>query len=62
MTEQSGEYPIIGVRFSPRLKRVIDRYLELGAHLTYSDLVRDAVREKLREEAPELYSQMLEGG
>lgn len=58
---KSNGYPVIGVRFSPALKRVVDRYLEIDAHLTYSDLIRDAVREKIKGEAPKIYAQMFEG-
>jgi len=57
MAESKAEYPTIGVRFSPSMKEAVDEYLELGIHLTYSDLIRDAVREKIKREAPELYKE-----
>ena len=40
------------------MKRLIDEFLERDAHISYGDLFRDAVREKIQREAPELYEKL----
>lgn len=38
------------------LKELMRRFVELDTHINESELVRDAIREKIRREAPELYA------
>jgi Arc/MetJ-type ribon-helix-helix transcriptional regulator len=42
------------------LKDLMDRYVARDAHLNASDLIRDAIREKIQREAPELYKQLFQ--
>jgi len=48
----------IGVRVPKRLKELIQKVVEVDAHLNEADFVRDAIREKIQRDAPELYKQL----
>jgi len=48
----------IGVRVTKNTKELIRRYLELDQHINESDFVRDAIREKIENDAPELVREM----
>ncbi len=48
----------LNVRVPQRLKRVMERFVSLDAHTNISDLARDAIREKIVKEAPELYASL----
>ena len=39
----------------------MEKYIELDAHVTESDFVREAIREKIQRDAPELYKKLFEG-
>lgn len=49
----------IGVRVPRKLKDLIRKIVSLDAHLNEADFVRDAIREKILRDAPELYRQLL---
>jgi metal-responsive CopG/Arc/MetJ family transcriptional regulator len=53
---------VIGVRVTKKLKKLIDKYLEMDAHLSYGDFFRDAAREKIQKDAPELYKMLFKRG
>lgn len=59
MKEKVAEMPIISARVSKAFKKVIQKYIELDTHVTESDLVRDAVREKIGKNAPFLLKEMI---
>jgi Arc/MetJ-type ribon-helix-helix transcriptional regulator len=40
------------------MRELIEKHVEQDMHLNLSDFVRDAIREKLQREAPELYKQL----
>ena len=48
----------IGVRVPKTLKELIQKVIQLDAHLNEADFVRDAIREKIQRDAPELYRQL----
>lgn len=48
----SKEAVNINVRIPLTLKKTIERHVRLDNHLNFSDFVRDALRAKLRSEAP----------
>jgi Arc/MetJ-type ribon-helix-helix transcriptional regulator len=48
----------ISARIPLSLKRLMEAFVALDAHLNESDLIRDAVREKIQREAPELYAKL----
>lgn len=50
--------PPIGVRLPPRLLALLQEYLKRDCHLSAADFAREAIREKLRREAPELFDQL----
>ena len=48
----------ISTRIPCTLKKLIHRFVILDAHLNESDFIRDAIREKIQQDAPELYRQL----
>lgn len=57
LDKQKDSY--IGVRVPRTLKNLVHMYLErAGSHLNEAEFVRDAIREKIRRDAPDLYSNL----
>jgi len=56
MEKQKDAY--IGVRIPKTLKELVQKVVAVDAHLNEADFVRDAIREKIQREAPELYAQL----
>lgn len=50
----------ISVRIPKSPKALIQNFVSLNTHVNESDFIRDAIREKIRREAPELYSQLFQ--
>ena len=48
----------IGVRIPATLKALISEFVVQDTHLNESDFIRDAIREKIQREAPELYQSL----
>lgn len=48
----------INARIPYTLKKLMERFVTLDSHINESDLIRDAIREKIQREAPELYAQL----
>jgi Arc/MetJ-type ribon-helix-helix transcriptional regulator len=48
----------LNVRVPARLKKLIKKYVQNGLHANVSEFTRDALREKLARDAPELYRQL----
>ena len=48
----------LNVRVPPSLKELAQKFVALDAHKDVSELTRDALREKIRREAPELYAEL----
>ena len=48
----------ISARIPDTLKKLMERFVALGFHMNESDLIRDAIREKIQREAPELYAKL----
>jgi len=46
----------LNVRIPPSLKALITRYIELDTHKDASEFTRDALREKIKQDAPEIYA------
>ena len=53
------ELEVISVKVTKPLAKMIKEYMKLDAHVTLSDFVRDAIREKIKTDAPWLYEKML---
>jgi len=57
-TEQRSH--VLAFRVTKSLHKLIRMYLERDIHVNESDFIREAVREKIQRDAPELYKQLLE--
>jgi Arc/MetJ-type ribon-helix-helix transcriptional regulator len=53
------ELEVISVKVTKPLFELIKEYIKLDAHVTLSDFVRDAIRDKIKNDAPWLYEKML---
>jgi hypothetical protein len=51
---------IIAFRAPSTLKKLVKKYISLDAHMNESDFYRDATREKIKQDAPELYRQLFQ--
>ena len=51
----------VSFRIPETLKVLIERYVRCDLHVNISDFFRDALREKIQRDAPELYKQLFEG-
>lgn len=52
---------IVAVRITRKLAEMMHEYCKRDAHINFSDFIRDAIREKIQREAPELYHKFLGG-
>ena len=50
----------LNVRIPRTLKELMKKYIELDAHKDLSDLTRDALRQKIQRDAPNLYQKQFE--
>jgi len=55
----SKETVNVNVRITPTLKKIIEKYIEADTHINISDFARDALREKMKREAPWFLEEML---
>jgi Arc/MetJ-type ribon-helix-helix transcriptional regulator len=60
MSTKEKQDSVVSARIPPRLKRLVGEFIKRDAHLNESDLLRDALREKIKREAPELYNQLFQ--
>ena len=60
MATKKKELVTLNVRVPASLKELIERYLACDCHTNASEFTRDALREKLVHDAPELYKQLFE--
>jgi len=51
----------IGVRITKQSRKLIRKYLERDQHINESDFIRDAIREKIERDAPDLVNELFEG-
>jgi len=58
MAQRKKELVNLNVRIPSTLKTLIAKYLECDCHTNTSEFTRDALREKLAKDAPELYAQL----
>ena len=52
----------LNVRIPGALKQLMKEYVQLDAHKDISELTRDALREKIQRDAPNLYQKQFEKG
>ena len=55
----SKETVNINVRVTPTFKKIIERYIDLDTYINISDFARDALREKIKRDAPALIEELL---
>lgn len=51
---------MVSARIPRTLKKLMEQYVALDTHLNESELIRDALREKIQREAPSLYQKQFE--
>jgi len=59
MRTRKIESKLIAVRVTLPFLKVIDEYLKFCAYVTPSDFFRDALREKIRKDAPQLIKSVI---
>ena len=52
---------VVSARVPVMLKKLVEEFIQLDTHLNKSDLIRDALREKIQRDAPNLYEQHFQG-
>jgi len=55
----SKETVNVNVRITPTFKKIIQKYIAQGTYINISDFARDALREKIKRDAPWLIVEML---
>jgi Arc/MetJ-type ribon-helix-helix transcriptional regulator len=53
---------VIAARIPQTLKQLVAKFIERDTHINESDFLRDAVREKIQRDAPDLFKQLFQGG
>jgi len=49
----------VNVRITPTLKKIIEKYIDQDTYINMSDFARDALREKIKRDAPWLIDDMM---
>lgn len=57
---KAGKTKVVATRVTCRTSELIDEFCRRDGHVNVADFVRDAIREKLQREAPELYRRFFE--
>jgi len=57
---KNPETKVVSTRVTEPLAKVVEKYLHSAAHVSLADFVRDAIREKLQRDVPQLYREMLQ--
>ena len=58
--KQTKREAAISARIPYTLKKLMQKFVALDAHINESDFIRDAIREKILREAPGLYKQLFQ--
>ncbi|MEM2385487.1 MAG: hypothetical protein QXO67_00750 [Candidatus Bathyarchaeia archaeon] len=51
---------VIATRVTKRFADLLQEYCQHDAHVNLADLIRDAIREKIQKDAPELYAKLFQ--
>ena len=54
----SKETVNINFRVTPTLKKIIEKYIDQDTYINVSEFARDALREKIRRDAPQFFKEM----
>jgi len=49
----------VNVRITPTLKKIIEKYIDQDTYINMSDFARDALREKIKRDAPWLIDDVM---
>ena len=52
------ENQVLSVRVTKSMVNIIWKYLQIDTHVSKSDFVRDALREKIKRDTPQLYAEL----
>jgi len=55
----SKETVNVNVRITPTLKKIIEKYIDQDTYINMSDFARDAIREKIKRDAPWLIDDVM---
>jgi Arc/MetJ-type ribon-helix-helix transcriptional regulator len=58
LVTQTNRLVALNVRIPRKLKELIGEYVALDGHKDASEFARDALREKIQRDAPELYNRL----
>jgi len=58
LTVRNTEF--LGVRLPANLRKILQEYIVLDTHMSESEFVRQAIREKLQREAPQLKQRLMD--
>lgn len=59
---EKSKTKVIATRVTEPLAKLIDNYMAKDTHVTPSDFLRDAIREKLKNDVPEMYKSLFREG
>ena len=59
MIMSEKELDTISLKVTKKFNQAIEKFIILDSHMSKSDFIRDAIRDKLRLEAPQLLKEML---
>ena len=54
----NNETKVVATRVTPQLAKLIKEICRRDAHVNPADFIRDAIREKIRRDTPELYREL----
>lgn len=57
---KGGKTKVVATRVTMKTAELIADFCKRDAHVNPADFIRDAIRDKLQKEAPELYRQLFE--
>ena len=58
--ETKDETIIVGFRTTKKFKELMDKYVTKDTHLSLSEFIRSAVREKLQRDDPNVFKEIFE--
>lgn len=57
---EKGETTTITFRLPLTLRELLKNYLSLDTHMNEADFLREAIREKIKQDAPRLYKKLFD--
>ncbi len=54
----ADETTVLNVRVPIKFKKIIEDYVQMDTHMNESELVRNAIRDYIKTNAPELYQKL----